>query len=57
MSYGKIYETTYWGELPSYIFLGFNKTLAFISEQVDLFISTIKLKIDTILETKDRTNY
>tara|TARA_Y100000114_G_scaffold36527_1_gene32035 strand:- start:392 stop:565 length:174 start_codon:yes stop_codon:yes gene_type:complete len=57
MSYGKIYETTYWGELPSYIFLGFNKTLAFISEQVDLFISTIKLKIDTILETIDRTNY
>ena len=57
MSYGKIYETTSWGELPSYIFLGFNKTLAFISEQVDLFISTIKLKIDTILETIDRTNY
>ena len=57
MSYGKVYETSWWGNLPALIFLGFNKTLAFISEQVDLFISTIKLKIDTILETIDRTNY
>ena len=57
MSYGKVYETSWWGDLPSIIFLGFNKAFAFITEQVDLFISTIKLKIDTILETIDRTNY
>ena len=57
MSYGKIYETTYWGILPEYIFLGFNKTLAFISQSARFFISTIKVTIDTILETIDRTNY
>lgn len=57
MSYGKVYETSWWGDLPSITFLGFNKAFAFITEQVDLFISTIKLKIDTILETIDRTNY
>ena len=57
MSYGKIYETTYWVILPEYIFLGFNKTLAFISQSARFFISTIKVTIDTILETIDRTNY
>ena len=40
MSYGKVYETSFWGDLPSIIFLGFNKAYAFISEQTDLFIST-----------------
>lgn len=57
MSYGKVYETSWWGNLPAIIFLGFNKAYAFITEQIDLFISTVKLKIDTILETIDRTNY
>tara|TARA_R100001443_G_scaffold90614_1_gene97118 strand:+ start:313 stop:486 length:174 start_codon:yes stop_codon:yes gene_type:complete len=57
MSYGKVYETSWWGNLPAIIFLGFNKAYAFITEQIDLFISTVKIKIDTILETIDRTNY
>tara|TARA_B100002019_G_C20904156_1_gene419553 strand:+ start:370 stop:546 length:177 start_codon:yes stop_codon:yes gene_type:complete len=57
MSYGKVYETSFWGILPVYIFLGFNKTLAFISQTAQFFISTINITIDTILETIDRTNY
>mgnify|MGYP003153226993 FL=1 len=57
MSYGKVYETSWWGNLPVYIFLGFNKTLAFISQTAQFFISTINITIDTILETIDRTNY
>jgi len=57
MSWGKIYETSNWGILASYINIGFNKTFAFISEQVDFFISSARITIDTILEQIDRTNY
>jgi len=57
MSYGKVYETSWWGNLPALIFLGFNKALAFLSETAQFFISTINITIDTILETIDRTNY
>jgi len=57
MSWGKVYETSNWGNIQSFIHIGFNKVLAFISEQVDVFISSINLKISTILESIDRTNY
>lgn len=57
MSWGKVYETSNWGNVQSFIHIGFNKVLAFISEQVDIFISSINLNISTILESIDRTNY
>jgi len=57
MSWGKVYETSNWGKLENYIHIGFNKVFAIISEQVDLFISSISIQVDTILESIDRTNY
>lgn len=57
MSWGKVYETSNWGNIQDFIHIGFNRVLAFISQQVDVFISSIKLKISTVLEQIDRTNY
>lgn len=46
MSWGKVYETTTWGEIADYIHLGFNKALALTSSNV--FIDSINILIDSI---------
>jgi len=45
MSWGKVYETTNFGELASYIHLGFNKAL---TSTISLFIDNINVLIDSI---------
>jgi hypothetical protein len=45
MSWGKVYETTNFGELIAEIHLGFNKALAFTS---NIFIDSINILIDSI---------
>jgi len=45
MSWGKVYETTNFGELIAEIHLGFNKALALGS---NIFIDSINVLIDTI---------
>lgn len=45
MSWGKVYETTNFGELISEIHLGFNKSLAIAT---NIFIDSINIFIDNI---------
>ena len=45
MSWGEVYRTTNFGELVSYIHLGFNKALALGS---NIFIDSINILIDSI---------
>lgn len=45
MSWGKVYETTNFGELVTYIHLGFNKALALSS---NIFIDSINILVDSI---------
>lgn len=45
MSWGKVYETTNFGELISEIHLGFNKALAITT---NIFIDSVNILIDNI---------
>jgi len=45
MSWGKVYETTNFGELLSYIHLGFNKAL---TTAISLLVDNVNVLIDSI---------
>jgi hypothetical protein len=48
MSWGKIYETTSWGLLASYVHIGFNKAAALAAAAVIILIDSINILIDSI---------
>jgi len=48
MSWGKIYETTSWGLLVSYIHIGFNRASALAAAAVTILIDSVNILIDTI---------
>jgi len=48
MSWGKVYETTSWGLLVSYIHIGFNRAAAFGTAVVTILIDSVNILIDTI---------
>jgi len=48
MSWGKIYETTSWGEIVSYIHIGFNKAAALATLAITLLIDNANIFIDSI---------
>lgn len=60
MSWGKIYETSHWGCYPTFMNIGFNKINAIsvcISDYIARFTTNTRVKIDSILQTIDRTEF
>jgi hypothetical protein len=48
MSWGKIYETTNWGRIQSFIHIGFNKAAALTASAVTILIDSVNILIDSI---------
>lgn len=48
MSWGKIYETSNWGKIESYIHIGFNKAAALATVIVSILIDNTNILIDSI---------
>ena len=48
MSWGKIYETTNWGKIESFIHIGFNKAAALATVAVTIIIDSVNILRDSI---------
>ena len=60
MSWGKVYETSHWGCYPTFMNIGFNKINAIsvcISDYIARFSTNTRVKIDSIIQTIDRTEF
>ena len=60
MSWGKVYETSHWGCYPTFMNIGFNKINAIsvcISDYIARFTTNTRVKIDSIIQTIDRTEF
>lgn len=60
MSWGKVYETSHWGCYPTFMNIGFNKINAIsvcISDYIARFTTNTRVRIDSIIQTIDRTEF
>jgi len=48
MSWGKIYETSHWGNIQSFIHIGFNKAAALATAIITILIDNTNILIDSI---------
>ena len=60
MSWGKSYETSYWGCYPTFLNIGFNKINAIsacIALYIAAFVTNSNVNIDSTIQTIDRTEF